>query len=59
MMLALELYNRPSIENRMDAFVMCFCTSWEQLLKAILIEKMVKSQFSKKKTSEDSEKLFH
>lgn len=38
MMLALELYNRPSIENRMDAFVMCFCTAWEQLLKAVLIE---------------------
>lgn len=39
MMLALELYNRPSIDNRMDAFVMCFCAAWEQLLKAILIEK--------------------
>lgn len=39
MMLALELYNRPSIENRMDAFVMCFCTAWEQLLKAVMIEK--------------------
>ncbi|KMK05750.1 hypothetical protein ABW11_01420 [Pluralibacter gergoviae] len=39
MMLALELYNRPSIENRMDAFVMCFCTAWEQLLKAVIIEK--------------------
>lgn len=38
MMLALELYNRPSIENRMDAFVMCFCTAWEQLLKSIIIE---------------------
>lgn len=39
MLLALELYNRPSLENRMDAFVMCFCTAWEQFLKAILIEK--------------------
>lgn len=39
MLLALELYNRPSLENRMDAFVLCFCTAWEQLLKAILIEK--------------------
>ncbi|AKF39733.1 TPA: DUF3644 domain-containing protein [Yersinia enterocolitica] len=39
MLLALELYNRPSIENRMDAFVMCFCTAWEQLLKSILIER--------------------
>lgn len=39
MLLALELYNRPSIENRMDSFVMCFCAAWEQLLKAVLIEK--------------------
>lgn len=39
MLLALELYNRPSLENRMDAFVMCFCTAWEQFLKAILIER--------------------
>ncbi|MDR0806600.1 MAG: DUF3644 domain-containing protein [Enterobacteriaceae bacterium] len=38
MILALELYNRPSLENKMDAFVMCFCTSWEQFLKAKLIE---------------------
>ncbi|ACR70293.1 DUF3644 domain-containing protein [Edwardsiella ictaluri] len=38
MMLALELYNRPSLENKMDAFVMCFCTSWEQFLKAKIIE---------------------
>ena len=37
MLLALELYNRPSLENRMDAFVMCFCTAWEQFLKAVLI----------------------
>lgn len=39
MLLALELYNRPSLENRMDGFVLCFCIAWEQLLKAILIEK--------------------
>jgi hypothetical protein len=39
MLLALELYNRPSLENRMDSFVLCFCIAWEQLLKAILIEK--------------------
>ncbi|MGP1388013.1 MAG: DUF3644 domain-containing protein [Thainema sp.] len=38
MLLALELYNRPSLENRMDGFVLCFCTAWEQLLKAIIIE---------------------
>ncbi|ANV89912.1 DUF3644 domain-containing protein [Picosynechococcus sp. PCC 8807] len=39
MLLALELYNRPSLENRIDGFVLCFCIAWEQLLKAILIEK--------------------
>lgn len=39
MLLALELYNRPSLENRLDAFVLLFCTSWEQLLKATLIER--------------------
>lgn len=38
MLLALELYNRPSLENRMDSFVLCFCIAWEQLLKAMLIE---------------------
>ena len=39
MLLALELYNRPSLDNRMDGFVLCFCTAWEQLLKSMLIEK--------------------
>lgn len=39
MVLALELYNRPSIENRLDAFVILFMTAWEQLLKARLIER--------------------
>ncbi len=39
MFLALELYNRPSLVNKLDGFVMLFCTAWEQLLKAILIER--------------------
>jgi hypothetical protein len=39
MLLALELYNRPTLENRIDGFVLFFCVAWEQLLKAILIEK--------------------
>lgn len=38
MILALELYNRPSLENKIDGFIMLFCAAWEQLLKAILIE---------------------
>jgi hypothetical protein len=38
MVLALELYNRPTLENRLDAFCILFCTAWEQLLKAEIIE---------------------
>lgn len=38
MVLALELYNRPTLENRLDAFCMLFCTAWEQLLKSEIIE---------------------
>ena len=38
MILALEIYNRPSLENRLDCFILCFCSSWEQLLKARIIE---------------------
>jgi hypothetical protein len=34
MILALELYNRPSLVNRIDGFAMLFCAAWEQLLKA-------------------------
>ncbi|EGR4060001.1 DUF3644 domain-containing protein [Vibrio cholerae] len=48
MLLALELYNRPSLENRMDAFVMCFCTAWEQFLKALLIERDGESSIFRK-----------
>ena len=39
MLLALELCNRPSLDNRMDGFALCFCTAWEQLLKSMLIER--------------------
>ncbi|QNF18008.1 DUF3644 domain-containing protein [Aeromonas jandaei] len=38
MILALEIYNRPSLENRIDCFALCFCTAWEQILKAKIIE---------------------
>ncbi|VAW35019.1 FIG00645011: hypothetical protein [hydrothermal vent metagenome] len=48
MMLALELYNRPSLENRLDGFVLLFCTSWEQLLKAELIERDGKESIYRK-----------
>ena len=49
MLLALELYNRPSLDNRMDGFVLCFCTAWEQLLKSMLIEKRGESFIFKDK----------
>ena len=49
MLLALELYNRPSLENRIDGFVLCFCIAWEQMLKAILIEKEGEESIFKKK----------
>jgi len=34
--LSLELYNRPSLENRFQAFTMLHCAAWEHMLKAIL-----------------------
>jgi hypothetical protein len=39
MLLALELYNRPSLTNRLDGFCILFCVAWEQLLKAEIIER--------------------
>lgn len=39
MVLALEIFNRPSVENRLDAFAMLFTTAWDQLLKATIIER--------------------
>ena len=38
MILALELYNRPSLKNRIDGFALLFCAAWEQLLKAEIVE---------------------
>lgn len=39
MVLALELFNRPSITNRIDAFVILFVVAWEQLLKGMVAER--------------------
>jgi hypothetical protein len=36
--LALEVYNRPTLANRVDAFALLFTTAWEQLLKTELVE---------------------
>lgn len=35
--LSLELYNRPSLQNRLEAFAMLHCAAWEQLLKGKLM----------------------
>ena len=60
MLLALELYNRPSLDNRLDSFILCFCVAWEQLLKAMLIEKKEKISYSNLNiTRTESEKLLH
>jgi len=32
--LAVELFNRPTTPNRVEAFLMHFCAAWEKLLKA-------------------------
>lgn len=53
MLLALELYNRPSLENRIDAFVQNFCTAWEKLLKAILIEEKGEQFIFRKNTKKN------
>lgn len=39
MILALEVYNRPSLANRIDSFLVLFCMAWEQLLKAVIAER--------------------
>ena len=57
MLLAIELYNRPSLENKIDGFVMLFCTSWEQLLKAIIINKNGESSIYKKVNSGKKETI--
>ena len=57
MLLAIELYNRPSLENKIDGFVMLFCTSWEQLLKAIIIKKDGEKAIYKKVNSGKKESI--
>ncbi len=52
MMLALELYNRPSLENRLDGFVLLFCVAWEQLLKAELIKRDGEGSIYKKSSKQ-------
>lgn len=44
--LALELFNRPELRNRIDAFLLLFVTAWEQLLKAEMERASAGSIFS-------------
>jgi len=39
MVLAIELYNRPSLRNRIGAFCVLFCMGWEQILKSVIAER--------------------
>lgn len=38
MILALEIFNRPTIGNRLDGFAIMSIAAWEQLLKASIVE---------------------
>ena len=36
--MAIELYNKPSIKYRVEGFSMFICNSWELMLKAHMIK---------------------
>lgn len=48
--LAIELFNRPTLPNRLDGFVLLFVAAWEQLLKAELDHASPGSIFTGEKT---------
>lgn len=49
--LSLEIYNRPSLENRFQAFTLLHCAAWEHLPKALISAKSGKDAiFSSKKS---------
>jgi len=52
--LALELYNKPTIEYRIQAFAFLYCNAWELLLKAKLVndEGAISSIYYKKKRNQ-------
>ncbi|MDX1572920.1 MAG: DUF3644 domain-containing protein [Methylophaga sp.] len=56
MMLALELYNRPSLVNKLDSFTMLFCCAWEQFLKAQIIERDGENTIYKENGSKGTKK---
>ena len=42
-LLAIEIYNKPTIKYRLEGFTFFVCNAWELLLKAYLVEKNGKS----------------
>ena len=38
-MMAIEIYNKPSIKYRVEGFALFICNAWELMLKAHLIKK--------------------
>lgn len=44
-LLSLEVYNKPTIQYRLEAFCFFFCNAWELLLKAYILESTKKEEF--------------
>ena len=42
--LAIEIYNKPSIKYRLEGFGFFICNAWELMLKAHMINKLAQSQ---------------
>lgn len=38
-LLAIEIYNKPTIKYRLEGFAFSICNAWELLLKAYMIQK--------------------
>ena len=59
-LLALEIYNKPTVEYRVESFCMLFINAWELMLKAHLIEeaKNVKVIFVKGSKRKETITLF-
>ncbi|WP_422083291.1 DUF3644 domain-containing protein [Ulvibacterium sp.] len=49
--LSLEIYNRPSLENRIQAFTLIHCAAWEHFFKALISSKKGKDAIFKSKKS--------
>ena len=54
--LALEVYNKPTIRYRIEGFSFFICNAWELMLKAELVNKNVSIYQKDKKDSIDNNK---